>query len=64
MLSVYEITKIGRNKNFLQKQQKREIQDNRGCRMNSARAVKSAARTKFCNARFFLNFLLFFPSGL
>ena len=38
---------MGRNKKLQQKQQQREMQENRGCRMNSAGAVNSAAGTKF-----------------
>ena len=32
----YCMDKMGRNKKLQQKQQKREMQENRGCRMNSA----------------------------
>ena len=34
---------MGRNRKLQQKQQKREMQENRGCKMNSAGAVNSAA---------------------
>ena len=39
----YYKDKMGRNKKLQQKQQKREMQENRGCRMKSAGAVNSAA---------------------
>ena len=59
----YYKDKMGRNKKLQQKQQKREMQENRGCRMNSAGAVNSVAGTKFCNAPFFFTFCFSFLLG-
>ena len=52
----YYKDKMGRNKKLQQKQKKCEMQENMGCRMNSAGAVNSAAGTKFRNAPFFFTF--------
>ena len=56
-------TKWEETKNCKRKQQKREMQENRGCMMNSVGAMNNYAGTKFHNAPFFFTFCSSFLLG-